>query len=110
MPPAELLITHEARLAPAWRRLGGVGRLLTGRLINVIAPNALVALKPFPVDVARDADGVAVPADFDRLMPGIRRAWAVLGFEGYGEDLMVLDTTLTTLPQALKTLTADLLP
>lgn len=43
-------------------------------------------------------------------MPGIRRAWAALGFEGYGEDLMVLDTTLTALPQALKTLTADLLP
>lgn len=48
MPPSELLIIHEARLAPAWRGLGGVGRLLTGRLINVIAPNALVALKPFP--------------------------------------------------------------
>lgn len=62
---------------------------------------ALVALKPFPVDVARDTDSVADPAELDRLMPGIRRAWAARGFEPYGEELTILDQGLVHLSNAI---------
>lgn len=105
-PPSELLIIKEARVAPAWRGLGGVGRLLAGRFVQIIAPGALVALKPFPVDVRRDSEGKADPADFDRLLPGVRRAWAGLGFEPCGDELMILDLGLVHFSNALTALTS----
>ncbi|WP_152546698.1 hypothetical protein [Amycolatopsis orientalis] len=51
---AKVVIIDRVQLAPAWRGLGGVGRLLTARLLRWVCNDPrLVAVLPFPIDLDR---------------------------------------------------------
>jgi hypothetical protein len=52
----QVVIIDRVEMAPAWRGLGGVGRLLIGRVIAwVAAAPRVVAVYPFPIDLEDDA-------------------------------------------------------
>ncbi|OXM59317.1 hypothetical protein CF165_48410 [Amycolatopsis vastitatis] len=85
-----VVIIDRVQLAPAWRGLGGVGRLLTARLLRwVCADPRLVAVLPFPIDLDRALlkdDSVFEPA-----LEQVRRTWAALGFRPDTGRLWVMD-------------------
>ncbi|MBV9024257.1 MAG: hypothetical protein JO362_10805 [Streptomycetaceae bacterium] len=83
------VLIDQARIAPAWRGHGGVGRLLITRLLRwVIGPAALVATRPFPTDLSQnereDEKRVA------RTKAVVQRTWRSLGFEPCREDVWVM--------------------
>lgn len=92
MPAGSLAIIKRARVAPAWRGLGGVGRYLTARLIPWMFPDAaVVALKPFPLDVPRDEHGTADAAVLGPVLRKIERTWHSIGFEPHKNDIWIMD-------------------
>ncbi|MBE8516422.1 hypothetical protein ILP97_02635 [Amycolatopsis sp. H6(2020)] len=49
-----VVIVDRVQLAPAWRGLGGIGRLLTARLLRWVCNDPrLVAVLPFPINLDR---------------------------------------------------------
>jgi hypothetical protein len=87
-----ILIVEHVRVAPAWRGFGGVGRYLAGRLLPLMCCDAaVVALKPFPVDVPRDERGNADEAALRKGLVQIRRAWKSIGFQLYRGDIWIMD-------------------
>ncbi|MET7991945.1 hypothetical protein ABZU76_13625 [Amycolatopsis sp. NPDC005232] len=73
-----VLIGHVV-LAPAWRGSGGVGRLLTSRLLQwLCAEPCLIAVAP-SVNIR------------GRVPCRARRIWASLGFHPYDNDIWILD-------------------
>lgn len=87
---SQVVILDRAWLAPAWRGCGGVGRLLTIRLLRWLCddPRA-VALKPFPIDL--DEDQKQDEAVFRKAMTTVRRTWKSVGFQPFSDDIWVLD-------------------
>ena len=86
---ARAVIIERARLAPAWRGCGGVGRLLLARLLRWTAADAaVVATHPYPIDIPMaQRDDVARVA---REKQRVQRTWQSLGFEAFREDLWVM--------------------
>ncbi|MBE1467427.1 hypothetical protein [Kibdelosporangium phytohabitans] len=95
-----VVIVDRVRLAPAWRGLGGVGRLLTGRLLRWVCDDPqVVVVHPFPTEL--DQDALDDPAVFDPAMQRVRQVWASLGFERHTDDIWFMDPRLTTHSDAL---------
>ncbi|MFF6790790.1 hypothetical protein ACFY9C_17135 [Streptomyces filamentosus] len=99
----QVVIIDRVRIAPAWRGLGGVGRLLIGRLLRWVAGQAaLVATHPYPIDIpvgeredtAREAREQAV----------VQRTWRSLGFEPFREDVWVMQPHLSAHGDAVELL------
>lgn len=86
----QVVIIDRAQVAPAWRGLGGVGRLLISRVVAwIAAAPCLVAVYPFPIDLdqqARDDPAVREPA-----LAQVRRTWASIGFSPFTADVWVMD-------------------
>ncbi|MEV8586690.1 hypothetical protein AB0424_07055 [Streptomyces sp. NPDC051180] len=85
----QVVIIDRVRIAPAWRGLGRVGRLLISHLLRWVAGKAaLVATHPYPIDIpvgeredmARETREKAV----------VQRTWRSLGFEPFHEDVWVM--------------------
>ncbi|GAB3713392.1 hypothetical protein GCM10027598_20690 [Amycolatopsis oliviviridis] len=92
---SHVVIIDRVRLAPAWRGLGGVGRLLTGRLLRwICADPRLVAVLPFPIDLDRDL--LKDDAAFEPALEKIRHTWASLGFRPATEQLWIMDPAIGT--------------
>jgi len=85
-----VVIIDRAQLAPAWRGLGGVGRLLTARLLRWVCTDPrLVTVLPFPIDLDR-----ALLKDnsiFEPALERVRRTWAALGFRPTIGQLWIMD-------------------
>ncbi len=70
----EVVIIDRVRLAPAWRQLGGVGRLLTARLLRWICTDpSVVAVNPFPIDI--DVEQRLDATVFEPALEHVRRVW-----------------------------------
>lgn len=89
---SRLTIIDRVQLAPAWRGLGGVGRLLIGHALNwVAADSQCVATQPHPFFLS---DGLERGPEFTKALASVRHTWASLGFVPFREDLYVLHSTL----------------
>jgi hypothetical protein len=87
---AHVVIIDRVRLAPAWRGLGGVGRLLTARLLRWVCTDPrLVAVLPFPIDLDRTL--LKDKSVFEPALEKIRRTWATLGFRPATGQLWIMD-------------------
>ncbi|MGV9294293.1 hypothetical protein [Amycolatopsis sp. NPDC003676] len=74
-----VVIVDRVRLAPAWRGLGGIGRLLTARVLRWICSDPrLIAVQPFPIDLDRSL--LRHASVFEPALDKVRRTWASLGF------------------------------
>jgi len=90
-----VVIIDRVRLAPAWRGLGGVGRLLIGRLLRwVCADPQVVAVHPFPIDLVENARRDSTL--FEPELARVRRVWQSLGFRPFTENIWVMDPNLAT--------------
>lgn len=87
----QVVILDRVRLAPAWRGCGGIGRLLTIRLLHWVCdgPRA-IALKPFPIDLNKEQK--KDKATLDKAMAAVRRTWTSIGFEPFTDNIWILDT------------------
>ncbi|GAA2320988.1 hypothetical protein Scani_01810 [Streptomyces caniferus] len=85
----QVVIINRVRIAPAWRGLGGVGRLLIGRLLRwVVGQAAIVATHPYPIDIpVGERDDTAREA---QEKAAVQRTWQSLGFAPFREDLWVM--------------------
>lgn len=104
---SQVVILDRVRLAPAWRGCGGVGRLLTIRLLRWVCddPRA-VALKPFPIDL--DKEQKKDKATFDKAMKSVRKTWKSIGFERFTDGIWVLDPRTGDFERTTKKLSAQL--
>ncbi|WP_328582638.1 hypothetical protein [Streptomyces sp. NBC_00370] len=103
----QVVIIDRARIAPAWRGLGGVGRLLIGRLLRWVAGHAaLVATHPYPIDIpVGERDGDAREAREKAVVQGI---WQSLGFAPFCKDVWVMQPYLSAHGDAVERLEAAL--
>ena len=89
---SHIAILERARVAPAWRGCGGVGRYLAGRVLSWVSPGAtVVAAQPFPLDSKRDEHGTVDDATFKPALKAIQSVWKSIGFEPYHGDIWILD-------------------
>jgi GNAT superfamily N-acetyltransferase len=109
MNGTHIVIVDRARIAPAWRGLGGVGRLLISRLLRwVTSRAAIVATHPYPIDIPIDErDDEAREA---REKAPVQRCWQSLGFEPFREDVWVMQPHLRAHEDAVKRLEARFSP
>ncbi|MFF3271717.1 hypothetical protein ACFYWU_12400 [Streptomyces chrestomyceticus] len=98
-----VVLIDRAAIAPAWRGLGGVGRLLIARLLRwATGSTALVATHPYPIDIPLDErDDEARVA---RQKAVVQRTWQSLGFEPFREDVWVMKPHLRAHEDAAKRL------
>ncbi|MGW8555239.1 hypothetical protein [Streptomyces tubercidicus] len=103
----QIVIIDRVRIAPAWRGLGGVGRLLIGRLLRWVASQAaLVATHPYPIDIpVSERDDTERKA---REKAVVQRTWQSLGFEPFREDVCVMQPHLSAHGDAVERLEAAL--
>ncbi|MEU6129551.1 hypothetical protein ABZ805_10300 [Saccharopolyspora sp. NPDC047091] len=104
---SRVLIVHRVRIAPAWRGLGGVGRLLIGRTLAWMCTGSeLVAVNPFPIDlgphVSRDGELFA-----DSLRQ-VQRTWASIGFNPFKDDIWIMDPALGAHERAIAEISREL--
>lgn len=100
---SHVVIIDRARLAPAWRGLGGVGRLLTGRLLRwVSADPRVIAVHPFPIDL--DMEQRQNSTVFKPALEQVQRVWASLGFRPFTDRIWVMDPHLADHAEALANL------
>jgi hypothetical protein len=98
----QVVIIDRVRVAPAWRGLGGVGRLLIGRLLHWVCDDPrVVVVHPFPTELHEDA--LDDPAVFEPAMQRVRRVWTSLAFEPYTDDIWFMDPRLVSHSEALDT-------
>ncbi|MFC9406031.1 hypothetical protein ACFRAA_10075 [[Kitasatospora] papulosa] len=103
-----VVLIDRARLAPAWRGLGGVGRLLIGRLLRWTTDSAaLVATHPFPIDIPVDERDDK--ARLARETSVVQKTWQSLGFEPFHDDLWVMQPHLRPHGDAVQRLENTLL-
>jgi hypothetical protein len=82
--------------------LGGVGRYLFGRMLPLICCDpVVVAVQPFPLDVARDEEGNADKESLKKGLVQIRRTWRSIGFQAYMNDIWVMDPNSSKHERAL---------
>jgi len=104
---SQVVILDRVRLAPAWRGCGGVGRLLTIRLLHWLCDDPrVVALKPFPIDL--DEEQQKDKATFDKAMNMVRQTWKSIGFEPFTDDIWVLDPRTGNFERTTKKLSIQL--
>ncbi|MFG2533588.1 hypothetical protein [Streptomyces sp. NPDC048516] len=103
----QIVIIDRVRIAPAWRGLGGVGRLLIGRLLRWVASQAvLVATHPYPIDIpVSERDDTEREA---REKAVVQRTWQSLGFEPFREDVWMMQPHLSAHGDAVERLEAAL--
>lgn len=83
-----LVLLDRVSLAPAWRGMGGVGRLLVSRLVRWLATDTrLVALQPFPTQFANAGDAPG----FAEAREKVQGVWATIGFTPWRDDIWCLD-------------------
>ncbi len=100
-----VVIIDRARIAPAWRGLGGVGRLLIGRMLRWVASQAaLVATHPYPIDIPVDEWDDRTRETREKTV--VQRTWQSLGFESFREDLWVMRPHLSAHDDAVERLEA----
>lgn len=98
-----LVIIDDARLADAWRRQGGVGRLLIGHSLRWLTAAAQCVIAR-PALSAED-EAADTPPD----VRSARRLLRTLGFEAYTDAIYVLDPATTTMDEAIGRLEDSLL-
>jgi hypothetical protein len=104
---SQVVLVDRVRLATAWRGHGGVGRLLTARLLRWACPGArAVALMPSPI--ALDEKQQEDEAAFKQEMAKVRRTWKSLGFKSFGKDILVMDPAMVYHDEAAKKLARKL--
>jgi hypothetical protein len=97
-----VVILERARLAPAWRGCGGLGRYLTGRVLPLICPTpAVIAGQPFPLDIPRDAHGRPDQAALGPAIEHMQRIWESIGFEPYKNDIWIINPSAATHEEAM---------
>ncbi len=97
---SRILIVHSVRLTPPWRGFG-LGVLLAGTAIKKLSSGARAAVcYPAPLNELTDA-GTDDPAEWDKAVAALGRAWASLGFEPFRDGVHVLDLSLVTLDEKL---------
>lgn len=83
-----LVLLDRAELAPAWRGMGGVGRLVVARLVRWLAADTrLVALQPFPTQFADAGDAPG----FAEARAKVQQVWGSIGFAPWRDDVWCLD-------------------
>ncbi|HEY5988569.1 MAG TPA: hypothetical protein VIV12_19635 [Streptosporangiaceae bacterium] len=96
-----VVILDRVRLAPAWRGLGGIGRLLIARLLRWVSDDArVVALKPFPIEL--DEQECGDPAIFNKALARVRRTWRSLAFEPFTDDIWIMDPHMNAHGRAVR--------
>ncbi len=86
----QVVIIDRAEMAPTWRGLGGVGRLLISRLLMwIAAAPRVVAVYPFPIDL--DEKTRHDPAILQPALARVRRTWASIGFHPFTDDVWIMD-------------------
>lgn len=104
---SRIVIINRARLATAWRGLGGVGRLLTARALDWLAADTrFVAVHPHPIDL--DDEAKQDDAQFKPAVDRIRRVWRSLGFRRFNDDIWLLDPGAAAYGRAVKRLSKKL--
>lgn len=107
------ILIDRVRLAPAWRGLGGVGRLLISRILRMVTTvdTAVVATIPFPIDLYEECDD---PGDidnhprFDDELRRIQSTWESLGFFQYKDEIWVMDPAMVHHDKAVRQIEARL--
>lgn len=104
---SQVMLVDRVRLATAWRGHGGIGRLLTARLLRWVCPGArAVALMPSPI--ALDEKQQEDEAAFKQEMAKVRRTWKSLGFKPFGKDILVMDPGMVYHDEAARKLARKL--
>ena len=105
-----LLVIERANLAPAWRGLGGLGRMLIAHALRWEAREAkVIAVHPHPIDLPEGLE-----RDGPRFLEGlatVRRTWASLGFDPMDghEDIWLFDPAMNGMDLAEAKLRSHLL-
>ncbi|MFI8931524.1 hypothetical protein ACIG3E_28095 [Streptomyces sp. NPDC053474] len=99
----QVVIIDRVRIAPAWRGLGGVGRLLIGRLLRwMVGQAALVATHPYPIDIPVDEREDTAREAREKAV--VQHTWRSLGFEPFREDVWVMQPHLSAHGDAVERL------
>jgi hypothetical protein len=101
-----LVVIDQVILADAWRRQGGIGRLLIGHSLRWLGAGAwCVVVRPdlFTEDLA------AAQPDVGSARQVLYHTWGFLGFSPYTDELYVLDPALRALDEAIRILEGRLL-
>jgi hypothetical protein len=86
-----VILLDRAQLAPAWRGRGGIGRLLTARMLQWLFPGALlVVTQPAPFELSREDDEPGYVAALQQ----VRGVWGSLGFKVWQDDIWYLDPAM----------------
>lgn len=94
---SDLLVLCSAELEEHWRGFG-IGPVLAGHAIKHLGHGCLgVVLQPASILPETEQDGDAR----EHAAEKISKAWETIGFERFGDELMVLDLATTTLSEAL---------
>ncbi|WP_062993794.1 hypothetical protein [Nocardia anaemiae] len=106
------VLIDRARVAPAWRGMGGVGRLLISRILRLFADTAgVVATNPFPIDLFAEWDtrtGLVKHPRFGDELAKVQRTWGSLGFQPYKDPIWVMDPAMSTHSRAVAELEKQL--
>lgn len=96
-----LVLLDRVELAPAWRGMGGVGRLVVARLLRwVAADTRLVALQPFPTQFSGAGD---LPG-FEEARSTVQQVWGSIGFAPWRHQIWCIDPGSGPLADALSRL------
>lgn len=103
----ELVVIDRVSVAPAWRGVGGVGRLLVGHALRWLDGEAqCVAVHPFPFELrSEDAGGPA----FAEALAAVKHTWASIGFVPFHDSLYILNPELVAHSRAIERLERVLL-
>jgi hypothetical protein len=101
---SQVVLVDRVRLAASWRGHGGLGPLLTARLLRWACPGArTVALCDRPR--RETAEG---RSRLKQEMAKVRRTLKLLGFKPFGKDILVMDPAMAYHDETVKKLPASL--
>lgn len=93
-----LVLLDRVELAPAWRGMGGVGRLVVARLLGWLAADTrLVALQPFPTQFS----GAGEAPGFAEARTKVQQVWGSVGFTPWRHHIWCVDPGSRHLVDAL---------